>query len=57
MKTKHLRRFSAFPEVLDITDLRLREFKMAVTGKSLMCIQIVLKHSTEVGFADILTDV
>lgn len=57
MTTKHLRRFSAFPEVLDITDLRLREFKMAVTGKSLMCIQIVLKHSTEVGFADILTDV
>lgn len=32
---------SAFPEVLDITDLRLREFKMAATGKRLTCIQIL----------------
>lgn len=37
-------RFSAFPEVLDRSDFRLREFKMAATGKSLTCNQIVLKH-------------
>lgn len=38
------RRFSAFPEVLDRSDFRLREFKMAATGKSVSYIQTIIKH-------------
>lgn len=34
-----------FPQALDITDLRLREFKMAATGKRLTCIQSVGEYT------------
>lgn len=45
------RRFSSFP---DRSDFRLREFKMAATGKRLTCIQTVLSTLTGGGFVVIL---
>lgn len=51
------RKVFRFPQVLDITDLRSRQFKMAATGTTLTCIQNVVKRSTKGLFIDSLTDV